>query len=176
MVAIARCTSPMTVMAWALASFVTAHSYSDLPAQAIEHAQMLISSTIASLPVRAGKDPNKPQDFDLEAPLARLLGPPPYSPNPNTTPSQLWAHSIASYLITDRFGSHATQLIPRQATLQLCCWPDRYWLPARHANVFVHAPAEVIAFFKEALMLSHYSWFCRFIASSYHVERLLYYW
>lgn len=64
----------------------------------------IIANTIASLPLRAGKNPDKPQEFDLDAPLARLLGPPPGSPSRDTTPSQLWAHSIAQRLVTGRFG------------------------------------------------------------------------
>jgi SPP1 gp7 family putative phage head morphogenesis protein len=64
----------------------------------------LYADTIASIPLRVGKNPEEPQNFNPEAPLARLLGPPPGSPNPDTTPSQLWAHSVASRMITGRFG------------------------------------------------------------------------
>lgn len=64
----------------------------------------LYADTIASIPLRVGKNPEEPQDFNPEAPLAQLLGPPPGSPNPDTTPSQLWAHSVAAEMVTGRFG------------------------------------------------------------------------
>jgi len=38
------------------------------------------------------------------SPLARLLGPPPGSPNPALSARRLWAHSIASYIVTGQFG------------------------------------------------------------------------
>ena len=41
-----------------------------------------IANAICALPFRAGADPYKPSDYDTTAPLARLLGPPPFGPNP----------------------------------------------------------------------------------------------
>jgi len=64
----------------------------------------IIAETIASLPFRAGTNPNQENDIDLDAPLARLLGPPPGGPNPDTPPSALWANAIAQWLVTGRFG------------------------------------------------------------------------
>lgn len=69
---------------------------------------VIIAEKIASIPFKAGRklptarnDPGKPR---LDAPLARLLGPPPGSPNPDCTPVDLWTHGIIQYLITGRFA------------------------------------------------------------------------
>jgi len=46
-------------------------------------------------------------DYSLLRPssaLARLLGPPPGSPNPDLSARRLWAHAIASYVVTGQFG------------------------------------------------------------------------
>ena len=64
----------------------------------------IIANTISSLPFRAGKNPDRPLDYDVDAPLARLLGPPPGAPNPDIGPSELWAHAIAQYIVTGRFA------------------------------------------------------------------------
>lgn len=64
----------------------------------------ILAETVASLPFRAGRNPDDPHDFDLDAPLARLLGPPPGGPNPDTPPSALWSNAVAQYLVTGRFG------------------------------------------------------------------------
>lgn len=63
-----------------------------------------IAQAVASLPFRVGADPDKPNDFDPNAPLARLLGPPPGGPNPETSPRRLWAWTVAQYLITGRWA------------------------------------------------------------------------
>ncbi len=62
------------------------------------------ANAVASLPFRAGKNPLEPNKIDLDAPLARLLGPPPYGPNPEFSAQQLIAWSLAQKLITGRFG------------------------------------------------------------------------
>jgi 2-methylcitrate dehydratase PrpD len=49
----------MMTIARQLADFVTAQAYADLPSQAIEHAQMLISSTIASAALGSTLDSSK---------------------------------------------------------------------------------------------------------------------
>src|SRR4051812_1211959 len=40
-----------------------------------------IAQDVAQLAFRAGRDPDKPDDYSTTAPLARLLGPEPGSPN-----------------------------------------------------------------------------------------------
>lgn len=62
----------------------------------------IIAKTIASLPFRCGFDPTQPEEYDVNAPLAKLLGPPPGGPNPDTAPTQLWAHAIAQWIVTGR--------------------------------------------------------------------------
>lgn len=64
----------------------------------------IIAEIIAALPFRAGRNPDNPGNFDVNAPLARLLGPPPGGPNPDTSPNALWAHAIAQRIVTGRFG------------------------------------------------------------------------
>lgn len=63
-----------------------------------------IAQTIAGLPIRAGLDPNKPDRWDANAPLARLLGPPPGSPAPGITPRALIRWSLLHYLFTGRYS------------------------------------------------------------------------
>jgi HK97 family phage portal protein len=59
---------------------------------------------ISGLPFRVGADPDKPNDYDAKNPLARLLSPPPYGPNRNTSARQLWGWTIAQYLVTGRWA------------------------------------------------------------------------
>lgn len=63
-----------------------------------------IATTIAGLPFRAGLNADRPGAFDINAPLARLLGPPPGGPAPNVSPRRMWAWSIVNYLICGRYG------------------------------------------------------------------------
>lgn len=62
-----------------------------------------IAKAIAGSPFRAGKDPDEPGDFDVNCELARLLGPPPGSPNPSLSPRRLWRWTVAQYLVTGRW-------------------------------------------------------------------------
>jgi HK97 family phage portal protein len=71
---------------------------------AVYTAVRTIAETVASLPFRAGRDPNKPGEFNPDAPLARLLGPAPGGPNPTTSSRALWAWSIAQRVVTGRMG------------------------------------------------------------------------
>jgi phage portal protein BeeE len=63
-----------------------------------------VADDLASLAFRVGPDPSTPQDYDVEHPLARLLGPPPGGPNPSTTARRLWRFTVAQFLLTGRFG------------------------------------------------------------------------
>lgn len=64
----------------------------------------VIARNLAELKFRAGRDPDRPTEYDVSAPLARLLGPPPQGPNPATSARQLWANAVTQYLVTGRFG------------------------------------------------------------------------
>ncbi len=64
----------------------------------------VVANTIASLPFRAGSDPDKPMAFNHNARLARLLGPTPGGPAPKLPARKLWAWSIAQRLVTGRFA------------------------------------------------------------------------
>lgn len=72
----------------------------------VYRAVSVIASALSRVPFRAGADPDKPQDYDKRATtgLARLLSPPPYGPNAETSARQLWAWTVAQYLVTGRFG------------------------------------------------------------------------
>lgn len=65
----------------------------------------LIATTIASLPFRAGVDPESRADYDTSAPLARLLGPAPGGPAPRLSARRFWTYQIKQYLVTGRFGA-----------------------------------------------------------------------
>lgn len=64
----------------------------------------IIANTIASLPFRAGVDPNKPESHDPNCRLAQLLGPPPGGPAPKLSARRLWAWTVAQRLVTGRHG------------------------------------------------------------------------
>lgn len=64
----------------------------------------IIAETIAALPFRAGRSMTDPQNFNEGAPLAKLLGPPPYGPNPEMAADDIWANAISQYLVAGRFG------------------------------------------------------------------------
>jgi HK97 family phage portal protein len=65
-----------------------------------------IANALSRVPFRAGADPDRPKDYDRRGTtgLARLLSPPPYGPNTETSARQLWAWTVAQYLVTGRFG------------------------------------------------------------------------
>lgn len=64
----------------------------------------VIANTLAGLAFRVGVDPEKPNDFDKNAPLAKLLGPPPGGPAPKISSRRLLANAVAQYIVTGRFG------------------------------------------------------------------------
>lgn len=64
-----------------------------------------IANAISSLPFRVGPDPDRPTDYNVNAPLARLLGPPPGGPNPGMSAEELWHFLIVQYLATGRLGA-----------------------------------------------------------------------
>lgn len=80
----------------------------------------IIADDIASLPFRAGPDPSEANDFNIESPLARLLGPAPGGPNADCTPVELWTHAIASYIIQGQF---AWELELSNAGKPVAIWP-----------------------------------------------------
>jgi HK97 family phage portal protein len=82
-----------------------------------------IAETIASLPFRAGRDPLQPQKFSPDAPLARLLGPPPGGPNPDTSPSSFMANYVAQRLVTGRYGAEIEWSGKPGASQVVALWP-----------------------------------------------------
>jgi HK97 family phage portal protein len=64
----------------------------------------LIGQDVSSCAFRVGTDPDKQREFDTKAPLAKLLGPPPFGPAPRISARRLWANAVAQYLVTGRFG------------------------------------------------------------------------
>lgn len=63
-----------------------------------------VASYLSRCPFRVGADPEKPDDFDVNAPLARLLGPPPGGPNPATSARRLWAWTIGQRMLAGRYA------------------------------------------------------------------------
>lgn len=61
-----------------------------------------IAEAIAGLPFRAGPDPDDRTNFRTDAPLARLLGPPPGGPAPKMSARRLFEWGIVQYLVTGR--------------------------------------------------------------------------
>ena len=62
-----------------------------------------LGEDLASLTLRCGPDPDKPQDFDPNHPLIRRLGPA-GTPNPQTTARQLWQWTVAQFTVTGKFA------------------------------------------------------------------------
>lgn len=63
------------------------------------------AQTIASVPFRAGPDPDKASDYNPNAPLARLLGPAPDGPAPKLSSQVWWEWVVAQRILTGRWGS-----------------------------------------------------------------------
>lgn len=63
-----------------------------------------IAQDISALAFRAGADLDTPADFRVDAPLAKLLGPPPGGPTPNISARRLWAWTVTQYLVTGRWA------------------------------------------------------------------------
>lgn len=64
----------------------------------------VIAEDLSTLPLRVGKDMTQPGEYDTSHPLAILLGPPPGSPNPETSARNLWLWTIVQRLITGAFA------------------------------------------------------------------------
>lgn len=88
------------------------------------------ANAIAKLPFRAGKDPDKPDLYNPNAPLAQLLGPARPTtkrrvtgPNIDTSPHQLFAHAIAQYQVTGRLGWEIEWSGKAQSSKVVALWP-----------------------------------------------------
>lgn len=81
-----------------------------------------IATDLASLPFRAGADPGKPADYNPNARLAQLLGPPPLGPAPKLSARRLWAWSIAQRLVTGRFAWEL-EVAGRTGSEIVAMWP-----------------------------------------------------
>jgi len=92
------------VPAWSAAEAVRWAYYANVFVFACVRA---IAEDISALPFRAGleiPDAGKPGRYDLNAPLARLLGPAPGGPNPSTDAETFVAWSIVQRLVTGRMA------------------------------------------------------------------------
>jgi SPP1 gp7 family putative phage head morphogenesis protein len=82
----------------------------------------LIATALGSLPFRVGADPGKAADYDLAAPMAKLLGPPPGGPNPATSSRNLWIWSLVQRLVAGRMAWE-TVCPPGSNTPPAALWP-----------------------------------------------------
>lgn len=84
-----------------------------------------IATDLSGLPFRTAnelpEDPTDPHDYDINTPLAKLLGPPPGGPSPSMSARRLWAWSIAQRLITGRLAWEIEAAGPKSPPLAL--WP-----------------------------------------------------
>lgn len=80
----------------------------------------VVANSLSRCPFRVGADPDKPLDFDVNAPLAKLLGPPPGGPAPNISARMLWANAVAQWIVTGRF---AWEIEPGQRNAIVALWP-----------------------------------------------------
>jgi len=67
-----------------------------------------ITDALAGLHFVAGPNLHDYSTLRPSSGLARLLGPPPGSPNPELSARRLWAHAVASYVVTGQFGWEVT--------------------------------------------------------------------
>lgn len=65
----------------------------------------VIATTVASLPFRAGLDPNDRGKVAENARLSQLLGPPPNGPAPGFSARRWWTWLITQYIVTGRFSA-----------------------------------------------------------------------
>lgn len=83
-----------------------------------------VATDLSSLPFRAHSelpdDPKDPHDYDKTAPLAKLLGPPPFGPAPKLSARKLWSWTVAQRIITGRSGWEIEQTAGGQP---LAFWP-----------------------------------------------------
>lgn len=78
-----------------------------------------VADAVGSLPFRAGPSIES-QKFDLKAPLAKLLGPAPGSPNPSSSSRAFWVWTIVQKIIT---GRYAWELEPDRLGRIVNVWP-----------------------------------------------------
>lgn len=86
---------------WDAGSAVTDAYYSNVYVYACARAR---AQDMSSLPLRFGADPEKPKDFDLKHPLAKLLGPAPGGPTMNISARRLIAWGLTQYDVTGRMA------------------------------------------------------------------------
>lgn len=63
-----------------------------------------IAQDVAQLAFRAGADPDKPDNYSTGAPLAKLLGPEPGSPNEEMSTTTFWEFTIAQLYLSGCFA------------------------------------------------------------------------
>jgi HK97 family phage portal protein len=80
-----------------------------------------IAKAVAGCPLRAGPDPTDKTSADSGSRLAQLLGPPPGTPNPNTTSRRLLHNAVCSYIVTGRFAWELESDTPGGIPVRL--WP-----------------------------------------------------
>ena len=96
-----------------------------------------LAEDVAAMKWRVGKDPEKPDVFNGKAPLARLLGSPPFGPNRYTTGKQLIIWTIAQLLSTGRL---AWELAYPKGGGAGSTMPESFWaIPASKIEPIVSA-------------------------------------
>lgn len=70
----------------------------------VNRAINILADRISQLPFRAGPNPDNPGEFNPNAPLAKLLGPPPGTPNREMSARALWKNAVVNYLVAGRFA------------------------------------------------------------------------
>lgn len=78
---------------------------------------------ISGLPFRAGNDPDKPDVFKTNVPLAVLLSPPPGGPNKHVSARRLWAWTVTQYLITGKWAWEIECAQPKGQGDVVNLWP-----------------------------------------------------
>jgi len=92
-----------------------------------------IVDTLSGLHFVAGTRLHDPTSLRPQSTLARLLGPPPGSPNPALTARRLWSHAVASYVVTGQF---AWEVQVGQDGRPAGIWP----LPVSNVTPIPHVP------------------------------------
>lgn len=100
-----------------------------------------IAEDMAALPFHAGPDPSVPHRFNTNAPLAKFLGPPPITPNPEMSARSLWAWSIVQYLVTGKFAwllerDSSGQVVNIWPLMSIYLFPIRSKVPGQYFSGF----------------------------------------
>jgi HK97 family phage portal protein len=83
----------------------------------------LRANAISSIPIVAGKNPRKPHQINENAPIAKLLGPPPGGPAPKLSARKLIRWTVGQEIVTGRRAWEIETHDGREDGMPVAFWP-----------------------------------------------------